>query len=308
MGKIAFVFAGQGAQFVGMGQELWTHSDAAHSVFGLAELHRPGTRKLCFEGPLAELSETINTQPCLYAMDLACAQALTEAGVVADCAAGFSLGEVAAAAFAGMVDLEAGFRLVCERARLMQACAQRHPSAMAAVLKLSASQVEALCGQFRAVYPVNYNCPGQIAVAGDREEMDVFSEQVAQLGGKAVRLNVSGGFHSPFMDQAAEGLRAALEPVELLAPSIPLYANLTGRPYEGALKDTLASQVNHPVRWQDTIERMVQDGVDTFIEVGAGKTLTGLIKKIGGARALFAVQDMKSLDACVQALKGGAAC
>ncbi len=303
MGKIAFVFAGQGAQYPGMGKSLYETSPAARAVFDACEAIRPGTLRQCFEGTREELMQTINTQPCLFAMDLACAMALQEAGVQADCAAGFSLGEVAAVAFCGMLSVEKAFELVCERARLMQACGEKAETAMAAVLKLKPEQVEALCAEFHQVYPVNYNCPGQIVAAGLAEQIDALIVRAGEMGGRAMKLSVSGGFHSPFMDEAAQSMASLTASMSFAAPRIPLYANLTARPYDENAASTLSSQVNHPVKWQTTVENMVGDGADTFIEVGAGKTLCGLIKKIGGAKTIRNVENTETLDACVQALK-----
>ncbi|MDR3998187.1 MAG: ACP S-malonyltransferase, partial [Evtepia sp.] len=160
MGKIAFVFAGQGAQYPGMGQELAQCSPAAAQVFQQLDALRPGTSQQCFSGTEAELKETRNTQPCMFAVELAAAAALEEKGLRADLAAGFSLGEIGALAYTGAVDLETGFHLVCRRGELMQQAAEAQPTAMAAVLKLENAAVEALCAQFPETYPVNYNCPG----------------------------------------------------------------------------------------------------------------------------------------------------
>ena len=200
MGKIAFLFAGQGAQYPGMGKSLTEISPKAASMFELADSIRPGTSRQCFEGDPAELTQTANTQPCVFTVDLAAAYALEEAGVHADVAAGFSLGEMAALTFAGSFSEKDGFSLVCRRGELMQEAAQEHPSAMAAVLKLKDETVEQLCAGFPDVYPVNYNCPGQLVVAGGTEHLEQFCELAAEAGGRAKKLAVGGGFHSPFME------------------------------------------------------------------------------------------------------------
>ena len=171
MGKVAFVFAGQGAQYPGMGQELAQAVPAAAEVFQRLDALRPGTSQQCFAGTAEELKETRNTQPCMFAVELAAAAALEAAGVRADLAAGFSLGEVAALAYTGAVDLDTGFRLVCRRGELMQQAAEAQPTAMAAVVKLPNETVEALCAQFPETYPVNYNCPGQVSVACAQEQL-----------------------------------------------------------------------------------------------------------------------------------------
>lgn len=293
---IAFVFSGQGAQYSGMGKELYEASAAARQVFDLADSIRPGTSKQCFEGSEGELGITANTQPTLFCVDLAAARALREAGVKPDLAAGFSLGEIAALTYAGVFDDAAGFSFVCERAKAMQKAAEKSPGAMAAVLKLNNDQVEKLCNGFSHVYPVNYNCPGQLVVAGKKEQMDDFCTAVAEAGGKAVPLKVSGGFHSPFMDSASEKLASLLQGMKPGEAEIPVYGNLDAQIYGENPQQRIIQQVNHPVRWQETIENMVKAGADTFIEVGAGKTLCGLIKKtVKGARVLN-VQDAQSLE------------
>ncbi|MGN0969099.1 MAG: ACP S-malonyltransferase, partial [Oscillospiraceae bacterium] len=198
MGKIAFVFAGQGAQFAGMGRDLYERSAAARQVFDRVDAIRPDTSAQCFEGTDAELKETKNTQPCMFAVEMAAAAALTDAGIRADMTAGFSLGELAALTYSGAADLETGFKLVWRRGEWMQKASEQEPTAMAAVLKLTNEQVEELCSQFKQVYPVNYNCPGQVSVSGAEAEMPAFSAAVKAAGGRAVPLKVRGAFHSPF--------------------------------------------------------------------------------------------------------------
>lgn len=304
MGKIAFVFAGQGAQYTGMGRSLFESSPAARQVFDCADHIRPGTSEQCFTAEKEILSQTCNTQPCLFAVDLSCAEALREAGVTPDGAAGFSLGEIAALAFCGLLSREEAFTLVCRRGILMDGCARQKPGAMLAVLKLSIAQVEELCAQVGEVYPVNYNCPGQLVVAAPSEKLTVLAGMVADAGGKCVPLAVSGAFHSPFMEEASQGLREELKKLTLHAPALPLYANATARPYTAEqAPELIASQVKSPVRWQETIEGMTADGFDTFVEVGPGKTLSGLIKKISRESRVFRVEDNESLQACVAELR-----
>ena len=303
MGKIAFVFAGQGAQYSGMGQSLREASPAARAVFDVADTLRPGTSAQCFAAPVEELSITENTQPCLYCVDLAAAKALEEAGVIPDYAAGFSLGEIAALSFAGVFSEEQGFDFVCKRAEAMQKAGEENPGAMAAVLKLKNEQVEELCAGFEKVWPVNYNCPGQLVCAGEKSQIEAFCGKVAEAGGKAVPLAVSGGFHSPFMESASQTLREVLEPMELSEARVPVYANYTAQPYDGSAKELLTQQVKNPVRWQETVERLVELGVDTFIECGPGKTLCGLIRKTAKGVKTLNVQDGETLQAALEAVK-----
>lgn len=303
MGKIAFVFAGQGAQYSGMGQSLCEASPAAKAVFDAADKLRPGTSEQCFAGTAEELSITKNTQPCLYCVDLAAAKALEEAGVTPDYVAGFSLGEIAALSFAGVFSEEQGFDFVCKRAEAMQKAGEENPGAMAAVLKLKNEQVEELCAGFEKVWPVNYNCPGQLVCAGEKSQIEAFCGKVAEAGGKAVPLAVSGGFHSPFMESASQTLRGVLEPMELAEARVPVYANYTAQPYDGSAKELLTQQVKNPVRWQETVERLVELGVDTFIECGPGKTLCGLIRKTAKGVKTLNVQDGETLQAALEAVK-----
>lgn len=304
MGKIAFVFAGQGAQHPGMGQELCEISPAAKAVFHRLDGIRPGTLQQCFSGTGEELSETKNTQPCMFAVEMAAAAALTEAGIRADVAAGFSLGELAALTYAGAADLEAGFRLVCRRGLLMQEAAEVQPTAMVAVLRLEPTAVEALCQRFEQVYPVNYNCPGQIAVAGLAAPLKEFQDAVKAAGGRAVPLPVRGGFHSPFMATAAEAFARELDEYSLAVPRIPLYSNCSGAPYEGEMKPLLARQIAAPVRWEQIVRHMIGEGVDTFIELGPGQTLCGLIRKIDGQVRTFSAANRAGLEQIVAEVQG----
>lgn len=301
MGKIALLFAGQGAQVPGMGRDFYEREPVAREIFLQLEQWRPGTMAQCFAGSREELSVTINTQPCLFAVDYAIARAVQQAGVPVEAVAGFSLGEIPALAFAGVLDLEQAFALVCCRAAVMQRAAEAHPGAMQAVLKLPAQQVEALAAPYSEVFPVNYNSPAQTAVAGRAEQLQAFALDVKAAGGRTVPLAVSGAFHSPYMDSAAEALDNYVQKLTIRPGQCPVYANRTARPYEvDTARALLAGQVNHPVQWVRTVEQMLADGVDCFIEVGPGKTLSGLVKKITADAQVCQVQSVADLTALRQ--------
>ncbi len=297
MGKIALVFSGQGAQYSGMGKELYDNSPAAKAVFDMADSIRPGTSKQCFEGTAEELSVTVNTQPCVFTADLAAARAVSEKGIKADCVAGFSLGEIAALAFSGMLSDEEAFKLVCRRGELMDKAAKENPGAMLAVLKLPPEKVEEICSKFSDTYPVNYNSPAQTVVAAKEENITALIEAFSAEKGRAKRLAVSGAFHSPFMAQAADGLEKYLDGIKIGSPKIPIYSNYTAKPYSGDYKQLIKSQVENPVRWQTIVENMAKDGVDTVIEVGVGKTLTGLVGRINKEIKALKVENLSDLEA-----------
>lgn len=297
MGKIALVFSGQGAQYPGMGKELYDNSPAAKAVFDMADSVREGTSRQCFEGTKEELCSTVNTQPCVFAADLAAARAVAEKGIKPDYLAGFSLGEIAALAFSGMLSDEEAFRLVCKRGELMNEAAEKNKGAMLAVMKLPADKIEEICLKFENTYPVNYNSPAQTVVATKEENVDALIEEFSAVKGRAKRLLVSGAFHSPFMSEAAEGLMEYMKSVEFKAPEIPVYSNYTAKPYEGDYKALIKAQVENPVRWQTIVENLASQGVDTIIEVGVGKTLTALTGRINKDIKAVKVENLSDLEA-----------
>lgn len=276
MEKTAFMFSGQGAQFAGMGRELYESFASVRRLFDEAEAIRKGTLAQMFFGSEEELKRTENTQPCLYLADLAPALALCEEGRTPAAVAGFSLGEIPALAFAGAFSFVDGFGIACDRGRCLGEAAKKVNAAMYAVMKLDDETVERLCEGYEQVYPVNYNCPGQLVVSGELGALSAFSKEVTEKGGRCVPLKVGGAFHSPFMDEAAEAFAEALKQYEIKSPRLPVYSNLTGKQYEGDVRLLMRKQVNHPVRWSALLKNMAEDGISCFIETGVGDVLKKL--------------------------------
>lgn len=300
MGKIAFVFAGQGAQRVGMGLDLFENHPAAAALFDLLD---EKLKKILREGPAGELNMTLNTQPCIFALDLACAMLLGEAGVAASAAAGFSLGEIPALAYCGILSRSEAYSLVLRRAAAMHSAAEDNPGAMFAVLRLPAPLVGEICSAVGEAYAVNYNCPGQTVVACRRGREEALEAEVTAHGGRALRLPVGGGFHSPMMSAASDEIREYLAGVPFGEMKIPLWSNVTGEIYSGDPRELIARQISSPVLWQRSVESMIESGIDRFVELGPGSVLSGLIRKINAGVKIYNVCDRESLLRTVGELK-----
>ena len=277
MGRVAFLFAGQGAQVPGMAADV-QHLPKVQKLFSVAEDIRPGTVEAMLHGTQEELNRTLLTQPTMFLADLAYAYAKEEEAGTPDCACGFSVGEVPALCFAGMLSEEEAFRAIVRRAELMEAYTARVPGCMIACVKLPADKVEALCDGVNT-HPANYNGALQTVVACRAEAEESFCAAVKAAGGRAMKLRVSGMFHCPELAPESEEFEAFLRTLHWSAPRLPVYANLTAQPYAGDGPHTLALQMRSPVRFTATVANMRAAGVDTFVEVGPGKVLTGLVQR-----------------------------
>ena len=277
MGRVAFLFAGQGAQVPGMAADVKDLPKVRH-LFEVAEGIRPGIVDKMLGGTQEELNRTLLTQPTMFLADLAYSYAKEEEVGTPACACGFSVGEVPALTFAGVFSEEDGFRAICKRAELMEAYTQRVQGCMIAVVKLTRDKVEALCDGV-STHPANYNGALQTVVACRAEAEAEFSAKVKEAGGRAMKLRVSGMFHCPELAEEAAAFEAFLRTLPMGAPRLDVYANLTAQPYAGDFAATLAAQMRSPVRFTDTVANMRAAGVDEFIEVGPGKVLTGLVQR-----------------------------
>lgn len=281
---LALIFAGQGAQKVGMGASLYAHSPAAKKLFDDAnELLGWDLRKICFEGPEADLTQTKHCQPALYVHGLAVLAALKEAGKlpVATHAFGLSLGEVTALAAAGVFDFATGLKVVAERGRLMQQACEQSVGGMAALIGEERAKVQELCAEF-GIEAANFNAPGQIIVSGEKAKVDALVAASKDRGLKRVMpLNVAGAYHSRLMEPARAALEAFLSGVEFRRPSMTVLSNTTGREVSEpeAIRAALVRQVVSPVLWEDCMRRAVGSGVGEFVEFGPGGVLAGLAKR-----------------------------
>ncbi len=309
MGKTAFVFPGQGSAAVGMGRDIVAASPAAAAVWAEVSAAVPALPRLCFEGPLEELVVTANAQPAIFAVDCACLAAVREAGCTPDVVAGHSLGEYAALVAAGALSLADALPMVRARADAMQAACAR-PGTMLAVTGLADEQVEALVASWdgEGVLAVaNYNSPGQIVVAGDTAAVRAAASRFVEAGARVTELVVGGAFHSPLMAPAEALFRPALD-----AAPLRVVSNTTARPTTAAddLRAALRTQIVGGVRWEQSVEAMLALDVDTFVEVGPGRTLSGLVRrtaqKHGLRPRLLNVEDGPSLAKTLSALRAEA--
>ncbi len=296
---ISAFFPGQGAQKPGMGQSVFEASAAAREVFSCAsDIVGSSVSALCFDSDAATLSKTVNSQIAIFTCSMATLAALRENGVQPDSCAGFSLGEYTALTASGMLSLEDGIRLVRRRGELMQQATDQADGCMAAVLGLADETVEQICAFVSGtVLPVNYNCEGQLVIAGERAAVTAAADACKQAGARrAVPLAVSGAFHTPLMADAADALREFAQGMTFHAPRIPLYTNVTGEILDASdMPEHLARHMTSPVRWKELVRTMLADGHSTALEIGPGRTLTGFAKRISKQLHCSPVETMEQV-------------
>ena len=304
--KTAFLFSGQGAQYPGMGKELMKYEEAAQVFEAADKALGRSVSGLCFEGTAEELLLTHNTQPTVLAVDLAAGAALAQAGVLPDAVAGFSLGEYAALTFAGVMSREDAFSLIQLRADAMQKAVPVGKGAMAAMVGVPLEKVEDICRRVTAGYviPANYNSPQQTVLSGSAEGIREALQLAEAEGLRCMKLAVSVPFHCAWMEPAARELGNAMEGIPFNNPSVPVYMNVDGKPLRSCetMKEMLVRQAMSPVQWVRTLEEMAKDGIDTFIECGPGKTLSGLVKKTLKDVRIFRVEDEATLRKTLEGL------
>lgn len=290
MSKSAFLFPGQGAQFVGMGRSVVEQCPPAQRLFDQArEILGYDLAEICFQGPAEQLDKTAYSQPALYVCSLAAIELLRQSSpdAVEACqyAAGLSLGEYTALAFAGAISFEEGLRVVKVRGEAMQEAAEANPSGMVSALMLNAEQVAVVCRQANEQGPLwiaNYLCPGNTVLSGSRAGCEAAISLIETAGGKPVPLAVAGAFHTRFMETACDRLSTALKSVSLSSPRIPVVSNVDAATHTDPeeIRELLVRQVVQPVRWEDSVRWLIAQGVDKFYEIGPGKVLRGLLKRI----------------------------
>lgn len=300
--NVCYIFPGQGSQYVGMGKDLYDNSPEARDIFDKAEGLLPGLnlKKLCFEGPIEKLTETANSQAAILTVSIAALRVLCS-GHKPVCCAGLSLGEYSALVAAGALEFSDAVRLVRRRGELMEQAAKNNPGTMASVLGISVEDLKKVCGETGAEI-ANLNCPGQIVISGRKEDVQRAMALAETRGAKkAILLNVSGPFHSSFMKEAAEEFKKELDKTKFSSPSIPIISNVTADYEKSAeeIKENLIKQLYSPVRWEESVIKISKEGCNTFFEIGPGKVLKGLLRRINPELKVYNIETTKE-TACVK--------
>ncbi|MHB1126014.1 MAG: ACP S-malonyltransferase [Bacillota bacterium] len=309
MGKLAFVFPGQGSQYVGMGQQLAESCPEARQVFDDADRALGfSISRICFEGPEETLKQTMYTQPAILTVSIACLQVLSARGIRPEFAAGHSLGEYSALVAAGVLDFTDAIRLVHARGRYMEEAVPGGRGTMAAILGLTGDEVQEVCRQVSGsglVQPANFNCPGQVVIAGERAAVVAAMEMAVERGAKkAVPLTVSGPFHSTLMRPAGDKLAGNIQETTFSEPGFPVVANVSADyiHYAEEARALLIRQVSEPVLWEQSVRRLLADGADRFVEVGPERVLSGLIRKIDNGVSNMNIDDTGSMEKTLASL------